>query len=317
VQLDFEKPLKDISERIDELRKLASKSDVNFGSEIAELERKREIMTKDIYSKLTAWQTVQIARHPDRPQVSDYIKNMFDEFIELHGDRVFGDDPSIIGGFAVLGSDRVMVIAHSKGKTIEEREKNRNGMANPEGYRKALRLMKLAEKFGLPVVSLIDTPGAYPGLDAEARGQAEAIARNLTEMAALKTPIVVIITGEGGSGGALGIGVGDSVLMLSYSIYSVISPEGCASILWRDGTRAPEAAEALKLTAESLLDMEIIDGIIPEPTGGAHRDPAATAKNMKERIIEELRQLKGLSERKLLDRRFAKYDEIGRYQKNP
>jgi len=316
VQLDFEKPLKDISERIDELRKLASKSDVNFGSEIAELERKREIMTKDIYSKLTAWQTVQIARHPDRPQVSDYIKNMFDEFIELHGDRVFGDDPSIIGGFAVLGSDRVMVIAHSKGKTIEEREKNRNGMANPEGYRKALRLMKLAEKFGLPVVSLIDTPGAYPGLDAEARGQAEAIARNLTEMAALKTPIVVIITGEGGSGGALALAVTDKVLMLENAIYSVISPEGCASILFRDAAQAHVAAESLKVTAPDLKGFGIVDDVIPEPAGGAHRYPRGTAKILKQRLLEMILDLQNLSAEERIEQRIEKYRQMGEFNEH-
>lgn len=312
MELEFEKPLVEVEQKLAELTAVAEKRNVKFDTEIADLKKKMKAITKKLYSNLTPWQTVQIARHPERPLIRDYITGMCEEFIELRGDRRFGDDQGIIGGFAKIGDERVMLIGHQKGRSVEENLKCNFGMANPEGYRKALRLMKLAEKYQLPVVTLIDTPGAYPGLDAEARGQAEAIARNLTEMAMLETPIVVVVTGEGGSGGALGIGVGDAVLMLSNSIYSVISPEGCASILWRDGAKAPEAAEALKVTAPSLLELKIIDEIVPEPDGGAHRNREETVKAVTEAVLRHVKQLRKIGRRKLPERRFAKFASMGR-----
>ncbi len=313
MSMDFEKPLVELEEKMAELVKLNENEDVKFDTEIAELEKKMKSISKKTYSKLTPWQTVQVARHSQRPLIKDYITGMCSEFIELHGDRCFGDDQGIIGGFAKIDDVRVMLIGHQKGKTVEENIKSNFGMANPEGYRKALRLMKLAEKYRIPVLSLIDTPGAYPGLEAEARGQAEAIARNLMEMATLETPIVVVVTGEGGSGGAIGIGVGDVVLMLSNSVYSVISPEGCASILWRDGSKAPVAADALKLTAESLLELGVIDEIIKEPSGGAHRSYSEALPAVKEAILRHLEKLSKVSGRKLTERRFDKYAKIGRF----
>jgi len=323
MDLDFEKDIVDLETKIAELARPAGAPAPADGAEakaarpappaeLAELKKKLEAAKKEVYANLTPWQTVQVARHINRPLLADYIAGIFSEFIELHGDRLFGDDRGIVGGFATLGKHRVMLIGHQKGKTVEEKVKSNFGMAKPEGYRKALRLMKLAEKFQIPVVAFIDTPGAYPGLDAEERGQAEAIARNLTEMSLLRVPIVVVVTGEGGSGGALGIAVGDVVLMLSNAVYSVISPEGCASILWRDGAKAPEAAEALKLTARSLKDIGIADEIVPEPPGGAHRDHAATFEAVRERLLKHLKRLAGVSPRKLVDRRYAKYAEIGR-----
>lgn len=311
MDLEFEKPLSELEARIKELTKLNEDPSVNFDSEISALRKEAEALQAQIYSRLSAWDTVQVARHLDRPLIKDYIEGMFTDFTELHGDRCFGDDRGIIGGFATLEGNCVMLVGHQKGKTVEENIRANFGMASPEGYRKALRLMKLAEKYKLPVISLIDTPGAYPGIDAEARGQAEAIARNLTEMAALKVPIIVVITGEGGSGGAIGIGVGDVVMMLSNSVYSVISPEGCASILWRDGAKAPEAAEALKLTAQSLLELGIIDEIIREPLGGAHRNHQATINAVRSAILRYLEQLQKYSSRKLIERRFKKYSAIG------
>ncbi|NLF22083.1 MAG: acetyl-CoA carboxylase carboxyltransferase subunit alpha [Lentisphaerae bacterium] len=258
------------------------------------------------------WETVQLARQAGRPTIRDTIANCCDDFVELHGDRLFGDDHGLIGGFATIGGLRVMLIGHQKGKTVEENIAVNFGMANPEGYRKALRLMRLAERYGLPVVSLVDTPGAYPGLDAEARGQAEAIARNLTVMATLRTPFVVIVTGEGGSGGALGIAVGDRVLMLQNAVYSVISPEGCASILWRDGKKAPEAAAALKITAGELLKLGIIDGIVPEPAGGAHLDPKAATAAIKLAILGALTPLLEIPVETLVEQRYAKFSGMGR-----
>jgi acetyl-CoA carboxylase carboxyl transferase subunit alpha len=255
---------------------------------------------------------VQLARQAGRPTIRDTIANCCDDFVELHGDRLFGDDHGLIGGFATIGGLRVMLIGHQKGKTVEENIAVNFGMANPEGYRKAMRLMRLAERYGLPVVSLVDTPGAYPGLDAEARGQAEAIARNLTVMATLRTPFVVVVTGEGGSGGALGIAVGDRVLMLQNAVYSVISPEGCASILWRDGKKAPEAAAALKITADELLKLGIIDGIVPEPAGGAHLDPKATTAAIKTAILGALAPLLEQPVETLIVQRYAKFAAMGR-----
>jgi len=315
MDLDFEKEIGEIEARIAELTKLNEDPKAHFATEIATLKKKLTALKKKVYTSLTPWQIVQIARHRDRPSIRDYIADMFTEFIELHGDRCYMDDQGIIGGFAMLDGHRVMLIGHQKGKTVEENIKANFGMANPDGYRKALRLMKLAEKFKLPVISLIDTPGAYPGMEAEARGQAEAIARNLTEMSMLEVPIVVAVTGEGGSGGAIGIGVGDVVMMLSNSIYSVISPEGCASILWRDGSKAPEAAEALKLTAGSLLELGIIDEIVKEPTGGAHRDPKSTMAKLKNALGKHLTRLAKVSPKKLVDRRFEKYARMGRFQR--
>jgi len=315
MQLDFEEPLERIDARIGELTRLTEESGGQFSSEIAELQRKLAILKKKIYKRLTAWQTVQVARHPERPLLRDYIAGMFDEFIELHGDRAYGDDNALIGGFARLNAQKVMLIGIHKGKTLEEKEQCNFGMPNPEGYRKALRLMRLAVKYRLPIVCLIDTPAAYPGKEAEERGHAEAIARNITEMTSLETPILVAITGEGGSGGALGVGVGDVVLMLSHSTYSVIPPEGCAAILWREAAKAPEAAEALKLTAKSLFELGIVDEIIPEPPGGAHRDPEATFSALKDVVLRHLKQIKRVSGRRLVERRYQRYSRIGRPRK--
>jgi acetyl-CoA carboxylase carboxyl transferase subunit alpha len=262
----------------------------------------------------TPWQTVQIARHPQRPVLQDYIRMMCSEFIELHGDRAFGDDQALIGGLATIGTHRVVLVGHNKGKTLEENLERNFAQARPEGYRKALRIMRLAEKFGLPVVSIVDTQGAYPGPDAEERGQAEAIARNLTEMAALRTPIIALIAGEGGSGGALGIALADVVLMLSYAVYSVITPEGCASILWRDAAFSATAAEALKLTAPALLDLGIIDEIVEEPEGGAHLNHEATAAAIKETLIKHLKTLSVMPIEKILSRRFEKFSSMGVFE---
>ncbi len=270
-------------------------------------------MPKKTQEKRTPWDIVQIARHAERPNIADYIRCMCDDFVELHGDRLFGDDRGLIGGFATIGGQKVMLIGHRKGRGVEENIEANFGMANPEGYRKAMRLMRLAEKYGLPVVTLVDTPGAYPGSEAEARGQAEAIAHNLEFMSMLKTPIVVVITGEGGSGGALGIAVGDRILMLENAVYSVISPEGCASILWRDGTKAALAAEALKITAESLKKLGVIDEIVPEPEDGAHTDVAQAAAIVKKAILENLAALKKIALQDLLNQRYAKFAAMGRY----
>jgi len=326
MELDFEKPLLELEARLLDLRaKLATAPKVTpteaqaeeavTSPEIAELERELIKVESDIYSKLTPWQIVQVARHPNRPHLDDYLAGVFTEFIELHGDRAYSDDPAIKGGFARIDKLRVMVIGHQKGKTVDENIAARFGMGNPDGYRKALRLMKLAEKYKLPIISFVDTPGAYPGMEAEARGQAEAIARNLTEMAGIEVPIVVVVTGEGGSGGALGIAVGDTILMLSNSVYSVISPEGCASILWRDGAKAPVAAEALKLTAPSLRELRIVDDIVPEPPGGAHRHPKATVAAVKDALIRHLRLLRKTSPKKLVARRYDKFTAMGRFKK--
>ena len=314
MELDFEKPLDDLTKQIALLKKKRAKGDRQASSQIATLKRKVRSTTERIYANLTPWETVQVARHPDRPLIRDYIAGMCDEFIELHGDRAFGDDKGIIGGFARVGQQRFMLIGHQKGKSVEANIESNFGMANPEGYRKALRLMKLAEKYRIPVVCFIDTPGAYPGLEAEARGQAEAIARNLTEMATLKTPIIVVVTGEGGSGGALGIGVGDVIMMLEHAVYSVISPEGCASILWRDGSKAPVAAEALKITASSLVELGIVDEVVPEPTGAAHRNPAETISTVKDHLLTQIKRLKRRSTSRLVDARYRKYTAIGRFK---
>ncbi len=313
--MEFEKPIVEMEKAVEKLKNISNENKGDFSVQLAELEQKLSERKKEIYDNLTAFQTVQVARHPQRPVFQDYIKLIFSDFVELHGDRCFGDDYAMIGGFAMLGKEKVMIIGHNKGKNVEENIKRNFGMARPEGYRKALRLMKLAQKFNVPVLTFVDTSGAYPGADAEERGQAEAIARNLTEMATIEVPIITVITGEGGSGGALGIAVADSILMLSHSIYSVISPEGCAGILWRDASFAPNAAEALKITAKSLFELGIIDEIIPEPVGGAHTDPAQTAENVKECLLKQIKKLASLSTSKLLAKRFEKYAAMGKFNK--
>lgn len=314
MNLEFEKPISDIEAKIAALKSQHPEPSAPILADIKKLELEIQTQLKEIYSTLTPWQTVQVARHPERPLIRDFIAGLCSEFIELHGDRLFGDDHGMIGGLATIEGHRVVLIGHQKGKNLEEKIKCNFGQACPEGYRKAMRLMKLAEKYRLPVVSLIDTPGAFPGADAEERGQAEAIARNLLDMASLHTPIIAIVTGEGGSGGAIGIGVGDTILMLSNAVYSVISPEGCASILWRDGSKAPEAANALKITAKSLLSLKIIDEIIPEPVGGAHRDYPATMNSVKKVLVKHLKALHGTTGSKLVKRRFDKFAAMGRFK---
>ena len=310
---DFEKPVADIEKTLEKLRKEQGRNNAAAASQIAELEAHRNTLLKEIYDGLTPWQTVQVARHPHRPVLRDYINSIFSDFIELHGDRCFGDDHALIGGFATLDTQKVILIGHNKGKNVEENVDRNFGMARPEGYRKALRLMRLAEKFNLPVVTFIDTSGAFPGVDAEERGQHEAIARNLAEMAHLETPIISVVTGEGGSGGALGIGVADAILMLAYSTYSVISPEGCAGILWRDASFSAQAAEALKVTAKSLSELQIIDEIIPEPPGGAHRNPQQTADAIKWTLIKYLKKFSALATDMLLAQRFEKFSAMGKF----
>jgi len=310
--LDFEKPLAEIDAKIAELMQMNDDARADLGPTIAELKRELALEEERVYASLTPWQRVQVARQSGRPLIRDYVAGLCSEFLELHGDRAARDDPGIIGGFATIDRHRVMLIGHQKGRSVEENIKTNFGMANPDGYRKALRLMKLAEMYRRPVVSFIDTPGAYPGMEAEARGQAEAIGRNLAEMSVVETPILVVVTGEGGSGGALGIGVGDVILMLSNAVYSVISPEGCAAILWRDESKAPEAADALKLTAASLLDLGIIDEIIPEPSGGAHRAAAETVARVKEAVVRHLDSLVRVAPAKLVEKRYEKYARIGK-----
>lgn len=311
--LDFERPIADLEEKIRELKEISGKAP-ELKLEIGRLEKKVEKMREEIFSNLTRWQTVQVARHVNRPFTLDYIRLIFTDFIELHGDRKFADDPAIVAGLARLEGEPVMVMGHQKGRDTKEKVFRNFGMPNPEGYRKALRLMKLAERFNLPVITFVDTPGAFPGIGAEERGQAEAIARNLLEMSALKVPIVVVVTGEGGSGGALAIAVGDRILMLEHSIYSVISPEGCAAILWSDGTKGEIAAEALKPTARDLKELNVIDEIVPEPPGGAHRDYESTAKTVKEAIARNLQVLKGIPLEKLLRGRYEKFRQMARFK---
>jgi len=312
-ELDFEKTMIDIEKTLDKLHHRENIGKKGHREQIETFERKLDEVRRDVYSNLTPWQTVQVARHPKRPVLRDYIDMIFKEFVELHGDRAFGDDRALIGGFARLGDAKIMLIGHNKGKNVDENIHRNFGMSRPEGYRKALRLMRLAEKYNLPIVTFIDTVGAFPGLDAEERGQHEAIARNLTEMARIEVPVIVVVTGEGGSGGALGIGVGDAVLMLQNAIYSVISPEGCAGILWRDGSFAAQAAEAMKITAKSLLELGVIDEIIPEPPGGAHRFPLETGDRIKVTVLGHLAQLASLSSKALLERRFKKFSAMGKF----
>jgi len=309
--LDFEKPIIELERKIEELRGFTAREDLDMSGELKKLESKLAQIKKDTYSNLTPWQRVQLARHPRRPYTLDYIDMLMTDFMEIHGDRHFADDKSLIGGLATLDGEKIMVLGHQKGRDTKENLVRNFGSAHPEGYRKAMRLMNMAEKFSLPVVTFIDTPGAYPGIGAEERGQAEAIAYNLREMSTLQTPILVFVIGEGGSGGALGIGVGDKIYVLENAYYSVISPEGCAAILWKERTRSPDAARSLKLTAKDLLDMGIIDGMIKEPVGGAHRNPQETAQNIKAVIKKELDILRKLPKAKLIEQRYAKFRSIG------
>lgn len=309
--LDFEKPILDLEKKIQELRNFTSDKKIDLSSEIKKLEEKLQRLKIDTYAHLSAWQKVQIARHPQRPYTLDYINMIMSDFTELHGDRSFADDKAMVGGLAKVDNQKVMVIGHQKGRDTKENLKRNFGCAHPEGYRKALRLMQMAEKFDVPVVVFIDTPGAYPGVGAEERGQAQAIALNLREMSCIATPIVAIVIGEGGSGGALGVGVADKVCVLENAYYSVISPEGCAAILWKNGAKAPEAAEVLKLTAEHLLKFGIIDEAVPEPLGGAHRDPQKMAQSLKESINNNLKELKPVKKDDLLKNRYKKFREIG------
>ena len=311
--LDFEAPIAELEAKIEELRFVQSESAVDISEEIERLDKKSHQLTKDIYTQLTPWQVTQIARHPQRPDTLDYVNDIFTDFQELHGDRAFADDQSIVGGLARFNGMACMVLGHQKGRDTKERAARNFGMARPEGYRKALRLMKLAEKFGLPVFTFVDTPGAYPGIGAEERGQSEAIGRNIFEMAQLEVPIIATIIGEGGSGGALAISVGDQTLMLQFSVYSVISPEGCASILWKTAERASDAAEALGITAHRLKALGLVDKIVSEPVGGAHRDPKAMAASLKRALNDALRQVVDLKPKELLQRRYERLQAYGRF----
>ncbi|HMM54269.1 MAG TPA: acetyl-CoA carboxylase carboxyltransferase subunit alpha [Candidatus Desulfobacillus sp.] len=314
VFLDFEQPIAELEARIEELRYVQDDSAVDISEEIRRLETKSQTLTREIYAKLTPWQIAQVARHPQRPYTLDYIQNIFSDFDELHGDRAFADDHAIVGGLARFNGQPVMVIGHQKGRDTKDKIHRNFGMPRPEGYRKALRLMQLAEKFGLPVFTFIDTPGAYPGIDAEERGQSEAIGRNLYAMAELKVPIICTIIGEGGSGGALAIAVGDAVIMLQYATYSVISPEGCASILWKSAEKAPDAAETMGITASRLKTLGLVDRVVNEPPGGAHRDHRATAQAMKKALQDALRQLADLSPAELIEQRFERLLGYGKYK---
>ncbi|GGC04155.1 acetyl-coenzyme A carboxylase carboxyl transferase subunit alpha [Oxalicibacterium flavum] len=312
--LGFEQPIAELDSKIEELRFVQDDSAVDISEEIERLSKKSQQLTKDIYAKLTPWQVSQIARHPQRPYTMDYVNEIFTDFHELHGDRTYADDLSIVGGLARFNGQPCMVIGHQKGRDTKERSMRNFGMPKPEGYRKAMRLMKLAEKFGLPIFTFVDTPGAFPGIDAEERGQSEAIGHNLYVMAELKVPLIATIIGEGGSGGALAIAVGDAVLMLQYSTYSVISPEGCASILWKSAERASDAAEALGLTAHRLKAMGLIDKIVNEPLGGAHRDPQQMAALLKRALADTLRQFQGVKTKDLLAARHEKIMAYGKFK---
>ena len=312
--LEFEKPISDLENKIESLRDNKD-NDESVHQEISSISDRIENLTKEIYEGLSIWQKVQVARHPHRPHFSDYIENIFTDFDELHGDRLFGDDQAIIGGLAKFKGSPVVIIGHEKGKSTEDKISRNFGMSQPEGYRKASRLMKLAEDFSLPIITFIDTPGAYPGIESEERGMSEAIAKNLSIMSGLKVPIIVIITGEGGSGGALAIGVGDHISMLQYSIYSVASPEACASIVWRDNSKAQEAAEAMKLDAKNLLDFGLIDNIIDEPLGGAHRDAKKASSLIAQEIDDNLKRLREIEIDELIEKRYQKIMSYGSIQK--
>jgi len=312
--LEFEQPVAELENRIEELRFAQDDSAVDISEEIQRLTKRSQTLTKEIYGKLNSWQVAQVARHPQRPYTLDYIGMLFTHFEELHGDRTFGNDPAIVAGLARFNGEACAVIGTQKGRDTKEKILRNFGMPRPEGYRKALRIMKLAEKFGLPVFTFVDTPGAYPGIDAEERGQSEAIGRNLFEMARLRSPLIATIIGEGGSGGALAIAVGDVVMMLQYSVYSVISPEGCASILWRSADMAPEAAEALAITSSRLKTLGLIDKIVPEPLGGAHRDPQATAQALRKALAEALKQLQEKKPRELVEERLERLMGYGKFK---
>jgi acetyl-CoA carboxylase carboxyl transferase subunit alpha len=311
--LDVEKPLVDLERQIDELRKLHEDQGVDVADEVAQLQSKLDGMRAEIYAALTPMHRVLLARHPRRCYALDYLNGVFTDFIELHGDRLYRDDPAIVGGWARLGGHSVMVIGHQKGRDTKENIRRNFGMAHPEGYRKALRLMRLAARFHAPIITLVDTPGAYPGLGAEERGQSEALATNILEMSAFETPIITVVIGEGGSGGALALGVADRVLMFENSVYSVISPEGCAAILWKDATQRERAAEALKLTAQDLLRLKLIDEVIPEPLGGVHQDPDAAGESLREALLRHLGELRRVRPEKLVRRRVEKYAAMGPY----
>ncbi len=311
--LDFEKQIVELENKIEELRKMSSRR-VTLEPEIKRLETKLDRLKNDIYANLSPWQRVQIARHPKRPYTLDYIRLMTDEFLELHGDRLYADDLALVGGFAKIDGQKVMLMGHQKGRDVKESIQRNFGCAHPEGYRKAMRLMRMAAKFHIPIICLIDTPGAYPGIGAEERGQAQAIAENLRDMTSIRTPIIAAIIGEGGSGGALGVGVADRVLILQHAYYSVISPEGCASILWRSSAKAPQAAEALKIHGEDLIKYKIVDDIIPEPLGGAHRDIEATAASLKSALLKNLKKLSSLETDALLEARYQKYRSVGEFK---
>ena len=310
--MEFEKPLADLENKIQELREMSSDT-MDLKTEIGKLEKRADKMREDIFANLSRWQTAQVARHVNRPFTLDYLNLIFTDFTELHGDRNYGDDHAIVAGLAQLDGEPVMVIGHQKGRDTKEKVFRNFGMPNPEGYRKALRLMEMAERFRLPIITFVDTPGAYPGIGAEERGQAEAIARNLREMGRMSVPIIVVITGEGGSGGALAIAVGDRILMLEFSVYAVISPEGCAAILWSDGTKGAQAAEALKLTAKDIKGLEVIDEIVKEPLGGAHRDHNAMAATLHEALTRNLKELKALSTEDLVEGRYQKFRKMSRF----
>ncbi len=312
--LEFEKPAVELERELEKLKAKSSSQDIDLSEEIAKMEAKLADTRSKIYDNLTPWQRVQIARHTSRPFMLDYVSLAFDEFMELHGDRHIGDDASMPGGFAMLGDQRVVVIGHQKGRDTKQNLKRNFGSAHPEGYRKAIRLMKLADRFGLPIVTMIDTPGAFPGIGAEERNIAEAIAYNLKEMMLLKVPIIAVVLGEGGSGGALGIGIADRVLMLENAYYSVISPEGCAAILWKHRKHAPEAADAMKIVAPDLKELELIDDVVPEPKGGAHHDHNATAESLKSVITKHLTDLKKLSSEDLMNQRYEKFRKFGEWQ---
>jgi acetyl-CoA carboxylase carboxyl transferase subunit alpha len=311
--LDFEKPLVDLEREIEHLRRLSKEKQIHSDGQLTNLEEKLHRLQKDIFSNLTAWQVTQLARHIDRPRFSHYARSMFEDVLELHVDRSYGDDPAIVGGICKFNGRSVVLIGHQKGMDAKEMVLRNFGMPHPEGYRKALRLMNMAESFGKPLVTMIDTPGAFPGVGAEERGQAEAIARNLRAMAVLRTPIVSIVIGEGGSGGALAIGIADRILMLEYSIYSVISPEGCAAILWKDGGKGRVAAESLKLAAEDLYRLGVIEEMIKEPLGGAHRDPQQMASSLKEALERHLKELEGMETETLLQKRYEKFRKMGAF----
>jgi acetyl-CoA carboxylase carboxyl transferase subunit alpha len=312
--LDFEQPIADLEAKIEELRHVDTDSEINIDEEIERLQAKSRDLTKSIFSNLSSWQIAQLARHPQRPYTLDYLSGLLTEFEELHGDRSYSDDPALIGGIGRLDGRPVMVIGHQKGRTTKEKLDRHFGMPRPEGYRKALRLMRMAEKFGLPILTFIDTPGAYPGVGAEERGQSEAIARNLFVMSRLRVPIICTVIGEGGSGGALAIGVGDRVLMFQYSTYSVISPEGCASILWKSADKAADAAEAMGITSQRLKELDLIDRVVDEPLGGAHRDVADTIARFKQVLLEELAAMEDIDPEQLIERRYKRIQGFGQFR---